>query len=493
MTYQVILFTDGNQNTWHSRPAGAQRLATHLRHAGYTVLVVDYFSLWLESCDQLLALLDRVTDHKTLLYGFSSTYFNTTNTQPILNYRDYYRSQELNTWPLPLDAMASVLLRMTAHRPQVRTVYGGYRFDHTTDRVKGMVDYTITGYAEQAVVELLEKICAGASRSAQVQAIERLMPNFSTSTIDYDSSDAMVAGAAIAMETSRGCMFQCDYCAYPLLARGKDTAYHKTASTFAAELRANHDQFGAVNYTFTDSIFNESVPKLENLLRARDQSGVDIRFSAFIRYELIRRWPAQLGLLRDLGLQGAMIGIESFNHSSARSVGKGTDPQLVKDCLSQIKQYFDQSVSITGQFILGLPHETPHTAAAWLDWISQPHSDIDVVFMSRMDLQLLGQSLMRADPGSYGYTAWGVRNDYSYWRTAAWSSVDADRMLIDFMTQQWDSGRLRVGSYSLQGLQGMGMTFDQCLTTPMRDLDHVGLHRAVRDRFERYRAALIAM
>ena len=69
--------------------------------------------------------------------------------------------------------------------------------------------------------------------------------------------------------------------------------------------------------------FNETTEKLLSVKRAIDRIGIDINFWAYLRMDLIHAHPEQLEILRDIGIRGAFLGIESLYDPSAKLVGKG--------------------------------------------------------------------------------------------------------------------------------------------------------------------------
>ena len=506
MSYDAVIFTDGNVRHWQMRPLGAQRVATELRKHGYTVKVVDFFSKWIEDEEQFHQLIDLLVDETTLFVGFSGTFFNKINDvelfKNVKSFRDYYRTQELSVWPRNDEEINSIFTKIRERHPNLKFVYGGDRFDNKIKYLESMMDYIVQGYAENTVIDLANHLRNGTKLQYTLTGNRAKLISHDMDAVGFDitnhcvtnylEQDHITYGDSLSLETSRGCMFKCTFCAYPILGRRKnDLSYHKSENLLADELRNNYEQHGVRKYIFVDNIFNETTSKLETMLRVRDKSKVDIGFAAFIRYELLNRYPEQLPLLKELGIEAFNIGIESLHLPSAKLTGKGTDPEKVKDIMYRIKDHFNNRVNISGSFIIGLPEDNPDTLNTWLPWLSDMNCPIDGIFMHRMDLHFLGNMDMNQNPSKYGYTNLAVKNGYGYWKNKYWSSIEADRYMVQFLEKCWQSGRTRINGLSFIGLQSTGLTFDELLTTPMRDLDYNKLTNHTHNKWLNYRSTLL--
>ena len=68
---QTIIFSDVLY-PGYGKNAGAYRIATELRNAGYTCQVVDFFCHY--SADELEKIIDKFVTQDTLWVGFSTTF-----------------------------------------------------------------------------------------------------------------------------------------------------------------------------------------------------------------------------------------------------------------------------------------------------------------------------------------------------------------------------------------------------------------------------------
>jgi radical SAM superfamily enzyme YgiQ (UPF0313 family) len=284
-------------------------------------------------------------------------------------------------------------------------------------------------------------------------------------------------------------MFKCDFCDYPLIGRKKgDLDSHRDITTLATEIKRNYELFGTEKYIFIDNIFNESTSKIEDVLRARDLSGVNINFYSYLRYEILNRFPEQIKLLKELGLQSTMIGIESLNHESAKSVSKGIHPDKVKDILYNLKDQWKDSVSIMGSFLIGLPGDTPDNLD-WTDWINTKDCPLDSFSMTSLHLDdtFSNISPMAKDPEKYGYIKYPNRR----WKNQHWDFREAFAWTHNFMENAFSTGRFKVGGFDILGMQGNGYSFNELKNLPYKDIDYNRTAIQMNQQWNAYKNSLM--
>ena len=76
--------------------------------------------------------------------------------------------------------------------------------------------------------------------------------------------------------------------------------------------------------------------KLQQIYQAIKTSGVDLRFSAFVRLDLLERFPEQIPLLKKMGLRSVFFGLESLNDESLKVIGKGIKSEKIIKSKRQI-------------------------------------------------------------------------------------------------------------------------------------------------------------
>jgi len=95
-----------------------------------------------------------------------------------------------------------------------------------------------------------------------------------------------------------------------------------------------------------------------------------LQLLCFIRADLLSTRPDELKKLVDAGLIATHFGIESFNHQASRSIGKGMNPDKLKQFLISIKKEYP-SLFIFATFIAGLPNDSKQGQYDTFDWLCE--------------------------------------------------------------------------------------------------------------------------
>jgi radical SAM superfamily enzyme YgiQ (UPF0313 family) len=348
----------------------------------------------------------------------------------------------------------------------VKLVYGGSITHLKEKQLIHTMDYIVKGLADISAVELADHLRKStplkympSGSKARIIAHDTKATNFdfTHSVVEYVESDHIVPGEVLTLETSRGCLFKCSFCTYPLIGRKKgDPDYHKSIASMAHELKKNWEEFGVNTYMFVDETFNETTAKIENVLRARDLAGVDLKFGCYLRIDLVARFPEQLVLLKQLGLVSAFMGIESFYKESAMSIGKSTHPEKVKDTLFLMKQTIP-GIKLIGGLIIGLPYDNPQTLDTWVPWVISNDCPIDMPRFSPLYIYKGSSSEMGQNPESFGYTLYMDQvTGHGRWRNQYWDYDQARKYAMDVMETCWNTGRLRLATWDLLGMHNYG-------------------------------------
>lgn len=481
MSYDVILFTDSIDRSWHAKPLGAYRLSSELRKHGYSVIVFDFFKYWLHDIVSLRLLLSKIVSDNTLFIGFSGVFFGIPNVsdKEHYDYIDHRRERFTfrSDWPVDDDVINKFIKLIRLHYPHVKLAYGG-SFHPKDETLTDKMDYVVTGFGDKPIIELANHLRNRSSLKYMPRGrckiidydIKGLTFDFPNSKTIFELDDNVIHGEVLPMETSRGCLFKCSFCNYPLIGRKKgDLDYLKKPEIITEELASNYKNFGINKYMMVDDTFNETTEKIETLLRARDKSGVDIKFSAYIRVDLLARFPEQLDLLKELGLQSAFLGIESLHWPSAKAVGKGIHPDKVKQTLEVMRNKWNYDVSLHGSFIVGLPFDSPDNIDPWVNWVLSNECPLNSFDFNVLGLWQPHESTdLAKNPEKYGYK---VNVAERKWENSYWTSSDASKYAVETMKYAWSSGRLKVGNWDIMGMQNLGYKFNDLIHTPMKDLN----------------------
>lgn len=283
-TVNVLIFTGTFDGL--IRPAGAYRIATELRKHGYTVQVVDMFLHFTDEPDRINAIVKKFVGPNTLWVGFSSTFF-LNRRRAIATGKALKKTAieidesklQFNTFGIPMTYDETVKLCRTIkiRNKNCKIVYGGAK---AHARGAGIADVYIEGYADTSVIEFT-KWCEGKNPFFRYTAhpfevgvtvqhitvdhdLKASSFDFNNSQIVWDESDCIRPGEALPIEISRGCIFNCSFCSYPLNGK-KKLDFIKKPEVLIEEFTRNYEKFGTTQYIYSDDTHNDSVEKLEML------------------------------------------------------------------------------------------------------------------------------------------------------------------------------------------------------------------------------------
>ena len=328
---QCILFT-GIDISNHSlyRSAGAYRIRTELENNGYSCTVIDFFQHFTN--EEIEAVLSKYVSKETLWIGFSTTFLNT---------------------KVDIEQNSSFWKRVKEKYPWLKIIIGGSK---SLLEEMDFVDFYITGYADSAIVEITKNISNYKQRITDANK-EYNKTDLSNIPIKWKLQDLILPGTSLPMEIARGCIFNCAFCNFPMNNK-KKLDYIRDPQSIADELKYNYEQFGVQDYSFMDDTFNDSIQKLETLHNVISKLDFKIRYSTYIKPELLVAQPDQIPLLIETGLTSAAYGLESLNPETRQAIFKMKDPDRVLEAIQKLKVDSNNTISNQCTMIVGLPYES---------------------------------------------------------------------------------------------------------------------------------------
>jgi len=269
--------------------------------------------------------------------------------------------------------------------PTIPTVLGGQSVSLTPAK---NIDYWVDSFGEVAMLELAKALVGNTSAGIKFDAAHFGQRKLIKAIHSYpaypmesyanipEARDFLQPYEWLTTEFSRGCIFSCAFCNFPIL--GVKGDYSRTKEDFEREMKHNYDNFGISNYYVADETFNDRVDKIQKFAEVVDDKlSFQPYFSAFMRADLLVSKPDSWDPLVRLGMGAHYYGIETFNHKSAKVVGKGMHPDKLKKGLLDIKDYFKSRIFYRGtiSLIVGLPYETPATLKETEQWLDDNWQD----------------------------------------------------------------------------------------------------------------------
>jgi len=368
MTYQVVILTGhGPEQLTFERFAGPHRIATEIRKHDFSCKVV-YGINWFEFYE-LIEILNLYIDNNTLCLGLSGTFLMTF--KPVQKKNMLYTSEALNQDYMSnkfVDNFEKICLYYKKKYPKLKIVIGGHRASSKIPNCN-YVDAFFEGYADTTFVNYLISINNNKIYLGQQKFVDTYGSNFNfhNSSIKYTDEDDIFFNEALNIELTRGCIFKCKFCTFPLLGRNDDDNYIKNSDIIYSELMNNYEKYGTTNYIFSDDTYNESVTKIYNLYKIFEKLPFKINFTTYLRIDLIYRYPEMIDILLKSGLRGAFFGLETFNESARKKIGKGLSNDKLLQIIDRINKAWKNEVIINDSFILGLPEETKQSILQWTE------------------------------------------------------------------------------------------------------------------------------
>jgi radical SAM superfamily enzyme YgiQ (UPF0313 family) len=372
MPAEFVLLTNVASPVWQ-RAIGAYQVASHCRKHEITCQVIDFVELF--KIAELEEIFSKCINESTIALGISTTFFH--NKTALGKFTSANRNPEQAI----TDDIRQLLQKIKSQYPGLKIIGGGansYQLEGDS-----LFDAVFHGYSEQSVVEYIQSLKGKLPKRiwptiAEQDIIDGKTAHFDISTLSHEwhENDCILSGETLPIEVSRGCIFKCTFCSYPLNGK-KKFDYLRDPDRIKDELISNYEKFGTTNYFFADDTFNDSTTKVEALHKIFTSLPFKIKFVTYLRIDLLYAHPEQIVMLKEMGLGSAFFGIETFNHSSGKAIGKGMQPDLVKKFLLELYQHWNAEIPFTCSFIIGLPHETRESVMETYNWCrTTPFTDL---------------------------------------------------------------------------------------------------------------------
>jgi hypothetical protein len=452
----LLIVSDFANPIYKSRYSGPYVLASYLRRLGLRVQIVDYISEF--SDEQLRDIVDVCVGKNTKAVGISDTfsYFQT--------HMNANRVNEFTIagWPfLREERIKAFVARIKGINPDTQIIMGGAkstRFDQPVP----YVDVLFRGFSEASLAKYLMSRHLGLNSSSFVEELP--IDDWIDTVTHMSPEDNPLVNETVPLEISRGCIFNCKYCSYPRKG-AKDFDYIKTEESLYQTLFTNYSEFGIRRYMLTDDTHNDSMFKLERLHRVTQRLPFKIEYSSYIRVDLLHRYPEMIDLLKEIGLKGAMMGIETLNWETGKIIGKGLQPKKTIETLQLLREKWGDTIGTQGMFILGLPRQSYKDAIAMCERISAEDFPLhEALFFPLYFLtQARVKSAFDMDYESFGYKVEGK----TWVNDQGMTSEQATKLARYYTNKNRKSGREKFGGNLPLQLANSGYVVDDLIGKPL--------------------------
>lgn len=333
------------------RANGAHRISTVFRSKGIQVDVIDFFNSW--TVDELNEYLNRYSNLSFL--GIS-----------------------MGLGKINGKLVNSLIKEVKQRFPTIKIIAGGS--DVLKNNYKN-VDLYFRGFAEGVVDKLIEYLEIG--NNFESKYIQHIKTHDEKTVVDcnlhfkdfdltklkteYTEQDFIQENEVLTLETSRGCVFKCDFCNFPFTGKKKNE-YIRDKEDIKAELIENYRKYKTTRYLITDDTFNDNPIKVDMMHEISQELDFKLNFMCYARVDLLHAKPDQLKKMIDFGVKGMFFGIESLKESTSKQIGKGFSGERLKNYLLEIRKQYPE-LHISTSFIIGLPGESIEELKDNINWI----------------------------------------------------------------------------------------------------------------------------
>lgn len=476
----IIFSTVFDYNTLPQTVVGPHRIATEIRNLGLSCQVIHHIHSF--SDEEIISVLDNLVDERTILVGFSTVFWS------------HFTSDAVHSIAIKVRVIVDYF---STKYPKCKIVGGGGSSQLLLKFGLSKLDALFEGYPEAIFVNYISSLQLNSELPAPNEVVvsgnlnvsvykessEQTLFDFRNSKISYVPEDYLRPNDVLTIEVARGCIFKCKFCAFPL--NGKNNYdYIKNVESLREELEENYEKYQIQNYVLSDDTFNDSMYKLESLYKMFKQLPFKIRFSCYLRLDLLNAHREQIDMLKEMGLTGTFFGIESFYKKSASLIGKGLNPDIAKELINDLKiKYWKNDVKVAVGLITGLPFETYESYENTKKWIL---SDDNLVEQIRIaPLYIPNPVIAKEDPNISLFQKDAVKYGF-YWphKNHRWKNLTGPVKSYDEATEIANELK-KAAQMSMRELQGGFNIFQAWRSAPIIDPTVKNLEELVNmNRFE---------
>ncbi len=463
----VIILADSTNPILLVKSIGPHKVANRLRKHGYEVAVLQHLSAF--TYEELEEILISMVSDKTLFIGVSNMFYGDL-TKPIKNKMgvviDYENATANSILPHGQEFNLKIIDAVKKVSPTCKWVIGGPKAEDLIDNKH--FDYIVLGYADNSIINLANHLSAKEPLNKSYKSVfGPIVINdsvaegyeFTSDIMEFSDLDCILPGETLPIEISRGCIFKCKFCHYPLNGK-KKLDFIKHEEILREEFIQNWKKYGITRYAFSDDTFNDSEEKIEMILRISKSLPFKLEYWAYTRLDLMTAKPHTVDMLVESGMIAMFCGIETLNSKSASIIGKGGDKVRQMDTLRYIQTKWPDVVSIHATFILGLPEEDMSSMKKTIDFVLSNDCPVDSVMFFPLGIR---------DPKSNGFDSDLDLNykDYGYRflsyvgslnKSINWINNFTSFEEVSILAKEVNSGLYQIDNRRQQSIQGLVST-----------------------------------
>lgn len=480
-----VIFLNSIYDVIPQRSIGPYVLKHYINKKGYSGQVIDYCQEFTDT--ELFQCIERFINSGTLCIAISSTFW-------------YDEASVYYTYDngIPLNIYRAIKL-IKQRYPNIKIILGGAHSSYINKRIED-IDCVFISESEDTLPELLDHWTLGTeSPPYTIDTVTNketyrypLNKTYDIEKCDFQWTDAdcILPGETLPLETSRGCIFKCKFCAYPHLGKSKFD-YLKSNDYIKSHLINNWEKFKVSNYIMLDDTFNDSEYKIDSFLEMTKELSFKINYSAYIRADLVHRFSGMAEKLFETGLRGAFFGLESIHPTASMIVGKGWSGKDGKEYIPElINNVWKNKVFAICGLIVGLPGESSDDLKTTLDWANS--HNINVIFFGLQVTNSLGGrpfvSEFERDAAKYNFKF----DQDGKWFNEHWSRATALKTASVLNNHRKNN---TVACFNHTALKSLGFTDEEMAVSTRRDIveNNIEFHTRKNKFISNYKEKLLSL
>jgi len=258
-----------------------------------------------------------------------------------VNYDEFFDIVGIRT--TTTDSLFSYKVADEYRRRGVTVVLGGWHASAMPMEAKQHADSVVVGEGEEIWPRLLKDFQRGKLKSFYYQR-KPVEPEKIPDVSSYHLKDF-----APAIQASRGCPYQCEFCSETIV-NSKKIFRPRPIEKVVKEIKA----MPGSTFIFHDASLTINPEYTKNLFRAI--IGLNKHFFCNGNADVLGKDEELLELAKEAGCVGWLIGFESISQESLKSVSKKTNK--VEDYIKTVDKIHEYGMMISGSFVFGFDGDT---------------------------------------------------------------------------------------------------------------------------------------
>jgi len=274
--------------------------------------------------------------------------------------------------------------------PSVIAIVGGPHVTGSphTSLTRG-ISYGVIGEGEDALLELLNRLESGSDpltinnlvyqrpdttlsvnpARPFIKDLDGLpLPAYDLMTLNEYTDPAYFEGSHCALFSSRGCAYDCKFCASCVTWHRK--VRFRSSGNVIDEIKYIVNTLGVKNLMFWDDNFTSHKKRAIDICTGLIAENLGVKYTVQVRADNVDE--ELLGLLKRSGCQFAAIGVESGNEQMLVAMGKRETKDQIRNAIRMMRNVGLPSIA---SYIFGFPGDTHATIRETIDFAFELDAD----------------------------------------------------------------------------------------------------------------------